>query len=399
MSTQQKKYSSRERMLAALQNKETNYIPCSFMLFSALADRCKDRFEFTERQLGLGLDPRVELPELPLRLHPEVRVREWKEKLKSECFLHKEYQTPSGKLISVVRKTEDWPFGNSVPLFSDYLAPRSRKFLVEREEDLEALRYLFNEPTADDISAFREQAKKLKGFAADKRLLVSGGWTYLGSEKGMDKDAGTMGADALMWLCGMEEALLLATDEPETVKRLLQTISEWNMRRMEVYLEQGIDLLIRRAWYESTDFWSPSLYRQFVFPLLKKEIELAHQAGAKFGYMMTSGVMPLLDAFLELGIDVLIGVDPVQGKGTDLKLLKERVNGKMCLWGGVNGSLTIERGKEEEVQDAVEKSISLLGNKGFILSPVDNVTDNSARTWNNIRIMIKTWKRKLEEIE
>ena len=67
--------------------------------------------------------------------------------------------------------------------------------------------------------------------------------------------------------------------------------------------------------------------------------------------------------------------------------------------GGVNGFLAIEGGKEKEVQDAVERSISVLGPKGFILSPADNVTDNSARTWNNIRIMIKTWKRKLEEME
>ena len=94
--------------------------------------------------------------------------------------------------------------------------------------------------------------------------------------------------------------------------------------------------------------------------------------------------------FLELGIDVLIGVDPVQGNGTDLKVLKERLNGRICLWGGVNGSLTIEKGKEKEVEDAVEESISILGPKGFILSPVDNVTDNSERTWNNVKTMIAT---------
>ncbi|GAI40076.1 unnamed protein product, partial [marine sediment metagenome] len=123
------------------------------------------------------------------------------------------------------------------------------------------------------------------------------------------------------------------------------------------------------------------------------------QAGAKFGYIITSGVMPLLDDFLELGIDVLIGVDPVQGKGTDLKLLKEKLGGKICLWGGVNGFLTIEKGKEKEVQDAVEKSISILGPKGFILSPVDNVTNNSKRTWNNVKTMIKTWERKLAEVK
>jgi len=394
----EKKHGSRGRMLTALENKKSSYIPCSFMIFSALGEKCKDQSEFIKRQLELGLDTRVELAELPFRFHPEVKVKEWKEKTKSGHLLHKEYQTPSGKLTSIVKKTEDWPYGNSVPLFNDYLVPRSKKFLTEKKEDLKPLQYLFSESTAKDISSFREQAAKLKSFATNKDLLVSGGWGHFGSEKGMDKDGGTMGADALMWLCGIEKALLLAMDEPETIKELLQIISKWNMKRMEVYLEEGIDLLIKRAWYESTDLWSPSLYHRFIFPVLKKEVELVHQAGAKFGYIMTSGVMPLLDNFLELGIDVLIGVDPVQGKGTDLKLLKERVDGKMCLWGGVNGFLTIEKGEEKEVEDAVGESISILGPEGFILSPVDNVTDNSKRTWNNVKTMIKTWKIKLQEI-
>ncbi|MBA7535895.1 hypothetical protein ES705_28154 [subsurface metagenome] len=319
----------------------------------------------------------------------------WKEKSKNGEFLYKEYQTPFGKLDTVVKKTEDWPYGDLVPLFSDHLAPRSRKFLIEKRGDLEPLRYLLGEPSASDISSFHEQANKLKRFAAKKGLLVSGGWTYLGSEKGMDKDAGTMGADALMWLLEMRKALLLAIDEPETVKELLRIISEWNIKRMKVYLDEGIDLLIRRGWYEGTDFWSPPLYRKFIFPVLKKEIELVHQAGAKFGYIMTSGMMPLLDDFLQLGIDVLIGVDPVQGKGTDLKLLKERLDEKICLWGGVNGFLTIEEGEEKDVEEAVAESISILGPKGFVLSPVDNVREDSEHAWNNIEIMIKTWKKKL----
>jgi len=393
------KYSSRERMLTALENEESNYIPCCFMIFTALGEKCRDQFEFIERQLRLGLDARVELPELPFRFHPKVKVQVWKEKSKSGEFLHKEYQTPSGKLNTVVKKTEDWPYGDLVPLFSDHLAPRSRKFLIEKKGDLEPLRYLLGEPSVSDISSFREQANKLKRFAAKKGLLVSGGWTYLGSEKGMDKDAGTMGADALMWLLGMEKALLLAIDEPETITEFLWIISEWNMKRMKVYLDEGIDLLIRRGWYESTDFWSPSLYRKFIFPVLKKEIELVHQAGAKFGYIMTSGVMPLLDDFLQLDMDVLAGVDPVQGKGIDLKLLKERLNEKICLWGGVNGFLTIEGGEEKAVEEAVDESISILGPKGFILSPVDNVREDSGRAWNNIRTMIKTWKEKSHKVK
>ncbi len=386
-------------MLIALENKQSDYIPCNFILFTALRKKCKDQFEFIERELELGLDARVELPELPFRFHPDVKVKEWKEKSESGYLLHKEYYTPSGKLTSIVKKTRDWPYGDSVPLFNDYLTPRSYKFLIEKREDLEPFRYLLAESTADDISAFHEQASKYKRFAADKGLLVSGGQEVFAPNKGIDIDGGTMGADALIWLCGVERTLLLAMDEPETIEEFLQMISQWNMKRMEIYLDEGVDLLVKRAWYESTDFWSPSLYHKLIFPILKREIELTHQAGAKFGYAMTSGQMPLLDYFLKSGIDTLIGVDPVQGKGTNLKLFKEKLGRKICLWGGVNGFLTVERGTEREIEEAVEKSISILGPEGFILAPVDSINDDSERTWNNVKTMIKTWKRELRKIK
>jgi len=365
------------------------------MIFTVLQKRCRDQFEFIEKQMELGLDAKVELPELPFRFHPEVKIKEWKEVRKEEeCpLLYKEYLTPEGKLTSIVRKTEDWPYHDQVPLFNDYLAPRSKKFLIERKEDLKRLKFLLAEPTAEDISDFRSQSKELKKFAIEKGLLLSGGWRSSGPEKGIDKDGGTMGADALMWLCGAVNAIFLAMDEPELIEELLEIISAWNIKRMDIYLEQGIDLLVRRAWYEGTDFWSPALYCRFIYPILKKEIDIVHEAGAKFGYIMTSGVMPLIDDFLELGIDVLIGVDPVMGKGTDLKILKDKLGDKISLWGGVNGFLTIEKGEKKEVEKATEEAIRILGLKGSILSPVDNVTEVSERTWENVKTMIKTWEK------
>lgn len=389
-----KKFSSRERMLITLNNKEADYIPCSFMIFTALKKRCKNQFEFIEKQIELGLDTKVELPELPIRFHPEVKIKEWKERAKEGTLLYKEYHTPEGELESIIKKTNDWPYNDSIPLFNDYLVPRSKKFLMTCEEDLNSIPYLFSEPTKGDILNFRTKAKRLKKLARNRDLLVSGGWRSGGSEMGINEDAGTMGADALMWLCGAERMLLWAMDKPEIIEQLLKIISHWNIKRMKIYLEEGVDLLVRRAWYESTDLWSPSLYRRFIFPMLKKEVDLTHQAGAKFGYIMTSGVMPLLDDLLKLGVDVLIGVDPIQGKKTDLKAIKEKLCGKICLWGGVNGFLTIERGTKEEVEGAVSKAVSILGPRGgFILSSVDNVTDTRDKTWDNVKVMIETWRK------
>jgi hypothetical protein len=66
-----------------------------------------------------------------------------------------------------------------------------------------------------------------------------------------------------------------------------------------------------------------------------------------WAWICSSGAKPLLDFYLEAGIDVLIGVDPVQGTHTDMPLMKSKLGERTCLWGGVSGAVTVEMGAEE----------------------------------------------------
>jgi len=162
---------------------------------------------------------------------------------------------------------------------------------------------------------------------------------------------------------------------------------------MKEVLAVGVDLFVRRGWYEGTDFWSPPMYERFILPYLKREVEIAHEAGAKFGYINTSGTMGILGHLLEAGVDVLIGVDPVEGARTDMRAMREQVGHKLALWGGVNGWLTVEMGSPEEIEDAVNEAIERLGRRGFILSPVDNVCDDSDETMQRVEVFIEAWRR------
>jgi uroporphyrinogen-III decarboxylase len=161
---------------------------------------------------------------------------------------------------------------------------------------------------------------------------------------------------------------------------------------MEVVLSAPVDLYIRRAWYEGCDFVLPQFYRTAVLPRLKREVDLAHDRGAKFGYICSSGTRPMLNYYREAGFDVLIGVDPVQGTHTDMALMKETLGSQVALWGGVSGAVTVEMGTDEEVRAAVRRAIGTLGPDGFILSPVDNITVDAPRTWENIDIFMDEWR-------
>ncbi len=374
---------SRERMLLTMEYKETDYIPCSFMMFHGLRDRFpNNQIKFIEEQIKLGLDTVVEFPEFPIKFHPEVTMKTWKENSDKIPYplLNKEYYTPAGTLKTVVKKTEDWPCGDKVAFYNDHNVPRSLRFHVNERADLKSFRYLLMPPTASEIKEYREQCAILRKFADRKGLMTRGVRGVL--------------VDAAIRFAGVENLIFAAIEDPEYIEELLDIISNWNMQRMEIVLEQKPDMFLRRAWYENMSFWSPQMYRKFMKPYLEKEVKWAHSQGVKFGYINTCSYMNILKDFLSVGFDVLIGVDPVQDTELDMMKLKQKLSGKISLWGGGNGFVTIEQGTHEEIRTEVENSINILSpGGGFILSPVDNVRDTSEKALRNAKVFIKTWDK------
>src|SRR5690606_29129468 len=130
------------------------------------------------------------------------------------------------------------------------LAPRSEKFLAARRADLAPLRHLFAPPSPDAVARFRERARVLRALAHDRGLLFAGGW-------GRGGQPGVMGMDAGAWICGLENLMYLAADDPEFIDGFAATIGAWTRAAIGVYLDAGVELILKRAWYETTEFWTP----------------------------------------------------------------------------------------------------------------------------------------------
>jgi uroporphyrinogen-III decarboxylase len=386
---------SGERIIRAIERQDIDYIPCSFMSFTILRKRVnEDLYALAKAEQEMGLDPFLFLPTasrklrpdhpdlrgLPLHFHHEVKTKEWSEPEKEGYgLLHKEYTTPAGKLTTSVRLSEDWTHGAHIPFMDDFQVPRAIKPLITDDSEFEALRYFLLPPSAEQVAAFQKEAEHARAFTRENGILLAGGWG--------------VGMDMLNWLCGMENLMMLMMDQPEFVDQLLEMVHIWNKQRMEVVLSAPVDLYIRRAWYEGCDFVTPRFYRRSILPRLKAEADIVHEHKAKFGYICSSGTKPMLDDYREAGIDVLIGVDPIQGTHTDIPLMKQKLETSVSLWGGVSGAVTVEQGTEEEVRAAVQAAIRELGPRGFILSPVDNLTVDEPLTWKNIDVFIDEWKR------
>jgi len=381
------KIASRERIRAAIRHEPTDHLPICFegichgaprFLEEAFPDPLDRACYYLEREIDTAVH--CSPPSISAR---GFEARQWTDHPAGERYpvLRKEYRTPAGSLWQVVRKTDDYP--DEVHLFSDHNVPagRSKTYLVSEEKDLAALECILQPPGDDELAAYFERARHVRVFCDRNGLLFA---TYV------------LGVgDPLIWLSGVENVLLAGIESPSFLQRYVDIVARWNRRRLEVAIEAGCDHVVRRGWYESTDFWSPGLYKRFLLEPLKTEVGIAHEAGLTYDYVMNSGAMPLLRYFAEAKIDMLSNLDPL-APGTDLRAMKRGLGQAVALCGGVNNSHVLEMGTEGEVRDAVTEAAHILApGGGYVMAPGDalgyvEVTDTVIR---NFEVMVDTWRR------
>jgi hypothetical protein len=387
--------SSKERMLGAIDYSEIDYIPCAFMMFFNLTNKFTSQNNAIEEELKMGLDAVANVGTLEHSFHPDAKYSEWIEEKDGNKYFYRKLETPGGPLTQKVIQRNNWPSEDFFPIFDDYIIPRSEKFFLDPEKELNKLKYLLGPFSKENIKKLKNQATEAKNIADKYGLLQIAG--EMGRNLFNEGNYSLIsGADMMSWLSGFEDIMTLSLIKPEIIKEYANIISEWNKRQIEVYLDiTDVDLIVRRAWYETTEFWTPDAYKNIIAPTIRSEAELVHQAGKKYGYIMTSAFLPIIDDILDTGIDVLIGLDPKEGKGTEMDTVKEKFSGrKKALWGGVSGPITLEDGTIEDTEEAVIEAVKILGKGGgFILSPVDNVREETENVWTNTYKFIDTWKK------
>ena len=343
-----------------------------------------DDFKRVEAWLSLGLDDVLEVS-APWSVDPRVQIRDYQEPPSAQgeypvsC---REYTTPDGVLTHKIKLTGEatepgWVIQpEQPPLFEDYNIPRATRHAVMTADDLPKLNHLLCRPSDEQLEAFRERMAMVRRFADDKQVLVAA-WTLFGM-------------DGVVWLCGAENAVMMAMTQPDLFEQVVRRVDEFDRMRTDLMLEVGgADLIVQRGWYSSVDFWSPTLFEKNVLPYLKKNVARVHQAGKKFAYAMTSGVKPLLRYLPEADVDLWYWCDPAMGDA-DNRTIRRELGGKVAVAGGVNAPLTLGKGTAAEIRRQVTESIEGLGPAGLILEPVDSLFPNTPP--HAVEAMIGAWK-------
>lgn len=380
-------FSSKERLLRAIRCEPADYVPLCFLMWAGLEQRSSGTEDYVQRQLGLGLDAVVPLPALAWGHDPRVEIEQWKEHGDPYPLLHKLYRTPEGDIETIVEQTPDWPHGDDVPMLGDFNIPRSTKFHVTDEGDLGPLKWLLGDPDAAAIERFRRRAEELRLFVDEHGLALITPLFRL--------------ADTVCWLCGPTQFATWGLTQPEFLADFVRLVAQWQRTQLELQLRARPDIVARAEWY-ATPFLSPDLFDRFLSPILQEEVELTHRAGACYCYVGTANMMPFLGILKRIGVDVVYGVDPIEGQW-DLRRAKAECRDSLCLWGGMNGYLQVVRASQDEVEQAVRSAMDALApGGGFVLCPVDDVglggTDQNTdamwqKAWDNVVHMVETWKR------
>lgn len=384
---------SRERMLAAIQRKPVDRVPLYLRLWSMHEGVDNIPFEWqnqvtrAENLLKLGVDDTL-LLEPPLGYTEEYhadQVPGIKTTITSlppldfdtEPRLRKDYGTPDGPLTIIIKKSGDWIHGDDIMLFSDFNLPRQTEPIIKGIEDVKRLRHLLAEPSPDQISEFKQRSQVIHTEAQRLGVAIDGGWSALG--------------DSAVWLCGTDNIMHWQMLEPKIMEELFDALLEWELMRANLVLQEGVDIWVHMAWYEGTIFWTPKNFRRFIKPRLAQLIKQCHSDGVPFRYIITKDWKPIRDDLLDLGIDCITGVDPVQD---DINLLetKQYMGERTCLMGGMNAAVSLTQWDDAEIRGAVDQAFKILApGNGFILYPVDNIM--CELPWKKTELVIDQYKK------
>ena len=218
---------------------------------------------------------------------------------------------------------------------------------IETEADLDAY------PWPDDVGAeFR--------FAGMKEKVV------LAQQEGHAVIGHGLNFFEILWgLCGFEKLLEgMAYEEPWT-RKMFRKLSEDLIRSAEQLALSGVDIIQTGSDVatQNAPMMSPDMWRDWIFPLMRDSIAAAKAINPDvlIHYHSDGNVEPLIEGFIEAGVDIL---DPIQPECMDIFKLKERFGDRLSFHGGIGVQTVMPYGTPQQVRDTVRKTIDCLGANG-----------------------------------
>jgi len=182
---------------------------------------------------------------------------------------------------------------------------------------------------------------------------------------------------------GMEPFLLNMAMDPDFARALLEKIAGYCKQLMGHFLEElgdnvdiikiGDDLGIQKGL-----MISPKMYRDILKPVHADFIDfIKSRTRAKVMFHSCGDVAPLIDDFIEIGVDILNPIQTSTGSISNLPLLKKRFGKNIVFCGGIDTHRILPFGSTEEVRQEVRRVMQALGpGGGYMVGAVHTVMND-----------------------
>lgn len=173
---------------------------------------------------------------------------------------------------------------------------------------------------------------------------------------------------------GMDDFFLDTYRNPKLVKGIIETVLDYNVALIEEAADLRADFVCSGDdyAYKAGSLISPEQFSEFFQPGLRRVVEAAHEKDLLFLKHSDGDVRPLLDQFLDAGIDALCPLEPAAGM--DIGEIKKEYGDRIALVGNIDCSDLLVRGTELEVRSSVKRCISSASpGGGHVLSSSNSI--------------------------
>jgi uroporphyrinogen decarboxylase len=173
---------------------------------------------------------------------------------------------------------------------------------------------------------------------------------------------------------GTEEAIMMAIDKPDFLHYALNAILQKTLRVTELWAGTPADMVEIGGGAGSNTVISPAIFREFLLPYDKQQVDAFHAVGLKVVYHLCGGLMQMLDLVVESGADGLETMTPPSmGGDCDLAEASRRVGDKLFFIGGFDQNAGFEKGNPEIVRRLVFECFEATkDHAGYIIAPSDH---------------------------
>lgn len=174
---------------------------------------------------------------------------------------------------------------------------------------------------------------------------------------------------------GFEDFCLAVMDRPSFVHDLQRRLQDYAMRELEIALRYPIDVVKIGSGLVTKNgpMLSPAMMEEYELVLLEEQTRTAKSNGLPVALHIDGFVEPMIETFIDMGVDILNPIEPCDGK-QDIYRLKERYGDRIALWGNIDVDGVLLRGTPEEIAADVRRHIEGLSpGGGYVVGSSHNL--------------------------